>query len=136
MDLTHPLNCLTFNLQRAGRNLVRGFEDAARQSGVTAPQFTTLSLLGGFGELTVSQIADRMGTDRTTLTRNLAVMSRKGWIAESEAEDRRLTVWRLSPEGRATLETALPIWRRFQGGLVDKIGQDKALALLTTLKEL
>lgn len=136
MDFGHPLNCLTFNLQRASRNLVRGFEEAAKNSGVTAPQFTTLSLIGGFGELTVSQIAERMGTDRTTLTRNLAVMARKGWIVEAEAEDRRLSVWRLSPKGRETLDLALPIWRRFQAGLVDRIGPDDATALLATLKRL
>lgn len=136
MDLGHPLNCLTFNLQRASRNLVRGLEEAAKATGVTAPQFTTLSLIGGFGELTVSQIADRMGTDRTTLTRNLAVMARKGWIVEAEAEDKRLSVWRLSDEGRETLAAALPIWRTFQAGLVDRIGPETATTLLTTLTKL
>ncbi|MFM7333714.1 MAG: MarR family winged helix-turn-helix transcriptional regulator [Tabrizicola sp.] len=136
MDFGHPLNCLTFNLQRASRNLVRSFEEAAKDSGVTAPQFTTLSLIGGFGELTVSQIAERMGTDRTTLTRNLAVMARKGWIVEAGAQDRRLSIWRLSPEGHATLDAALPVWRRFQAGLVDRIGPDAAAALLTTLTRL
>lgn len=136
MDLSHPFNCLTFNLQRASRGLVRSFEEAARESGVTAPQFTTLSLIGGFGELTVTQIADRMGTDRTTLTRNLAVMARKGWIVEADADDRRLSVWRLSPQGRETLDAALPIWRRFQAGLVERIGPDTAETLLTTLKRL
>ena len=134
MDFQHPLNCLTFNLQRASRALVRGLETAAKDSGVTAPQFTTLSLVAGFGEMTVSQLAERMGTDRTTLTRNLAVMARKGWIVEAEADDRRLSVWRLAPEGRATLDAALPVWRKFQAGLVDKIGPDAATDLLTTLK--
>ena len=136
MDFQHPLNCLTFNLQRASRTLVRELETAAKDSGVTAPQFTTLSLIAGFGEMTVSQIAERMGTDRTTLTRNLAVMARKGWIVEAEAEDRRLSVWRLAPEGRAALDAALPVWRKFQADLVDRIGPDAATDLLTTLKRL
>lgn len=136
MDLSHPLNCLTFNLQRASRGLVRDLEAAAKSSGVTAPQFTTLSLISGFGELTVSQIAERMGTDRTTLTRNLAVMARKGWIVEAEVEDRRMRVWRLAAPGRKTLETALPVWRDFQAGLVEKLGADTATTLLTTLKRL
>lgn len=136
MDFGHPLNCLTFNLQRASRNLVRGFEEASKESGVTAPQFATLSLIGGFGELTVTQIAERMGTDRTTLTRNLGVMARKGWIAEAEAEDRRLTVWRLSEKGREALDAALPIWRRYQNAVLERIGPDSAKALLATLSRL
>jgi DNA-binding MarR family transcriptional regulator len=136
MDLNHPLNCLTFNLQRASRALVRGLEGAAKASGVTAPQFTTLALLAGFGELTVSQIADRIGTERTTLTRNLAVMARKDWITEAEVEDRRLRVWRLSDPGRSAHEAALPVWRQFQASLVERIGAETATDLLTTLKRL
>jgi DNA-binding MarR family transcriptional regulator len=136
MDLTHPLNCVTFNLQRATRSVMRGFEAAAKDSGLTAPQFTTLSLISGFGEMTVTQIADRMGTDRTTLTRNLAVMARKGWISEAEAEDQRLRVWRLSDHGQEKLAAALPVWRSFQASLVDKIGPETAGAMLATLNSL
>ena len=136
MKLDHPLNCLTFNLQRATRSLMRGFEAAAKDSGLTTPQFTTLSLIDGFRDMTVTQIAEQMGTDRTTLTRNLAVMARKGWIDEVEAEDARLHVWQLTDSGRATLAAALPIWRHYQAGLVDRIGAQGAQSLLATLTKL
>ena len=129
----HPFNCLTFNLQRATRRVMRGFEVAAKAAGVTAPQFTTLSLVGGFSEMTVSQIAERMGTDRTTMTRNLAVMAGKGWIAEVETEDRRLSVWRLTEAGEAKLAEVLPVWREFQKGLVDRVGAEGAAGLLAVL---
>lgn len=136
MDLAHPFNCLTFNLQRASRSLARGFEMAAKESGLTAPQFTTLSLMAGFGEVTVTQISTRMGTDRTTMTRNLDVLSRKDWIAEVPSEDGRLHVWTLTDAGRDRLEQSLPIWQAFQSRLVDKIGSETAAALLTTLTKL
>jgi DNA-binding MarR family transcriptional regulator len=136
MDLTHPLNCVTFNLQRATRSLMRGFEAAAKDSGLTVPQFTTLSLLSGFGELSVTGLSERLGTDRTTMTRNLDLLARKGWIAEVAAEDGRLHVWTLTDAGRERLATALPIWRAFQAGLVDRIGADATKAMLTTLAKL
>jgi DNA-binding MarR family transcriptional regulator len=136
MDLMHPLNCLTFNLQRATRSLARGFEAAAKETGLTAPQFTTLALLDGFGEASVTQIAGKMGTDRTTMTRNLEVLARKGWIAEVASEDGRQHVWSLSDAGRRHLETAMPVWQAFQAGLVDQIGEKPTWFILETLKKL
>jgi DNA-binding MarR family transcriptional regulator len=136
MDLTHPFNCVTFNLQRAARNLVRGFEAAAKESGLTAPQFSTLSLMAGFGEVSVTQFSARMGTDRTTMTRNLQVLARKGWIAEVPAEDGRLHVWTLTEAGRERLAKALPVWQAYQAGLVEKLGEGRVRSVLEALTKL
>lgn len=136
MDLMHPINCLTFNLQRATRSLMRGFEAAARDSGLTAPQFTTLSLLAGYGEVGVMQISERLGTDRTTMTRNLEVMARNGWISEVSAKDGRLHLWALTDVGRERLAVALPFWKSFQAGLVDRIGEGEVRSMLETLRSI
>jgi DNA-binding MarR family transcriptional regulator len=136
MDLSRPVHCLTFNLQRASRNLVRGFEEAAKASGLTAPQFSTLSLLGEYGQVQVTQLADMLGTDRTTLTRNLDVLARKGWIEEVAAEDARLRLWSLTPAGRERLVAALPVWKDYQAGLVEKLGKMTAEELLAILARL
>lgn len=136
MDFQHPLNCLTFNLQRASRNLVRGFEAAAKESGLTAPQFSTLSLLAGYGQAQVTQLAELLGTERTTLTRNLDLLARKGWIAEVAADDARLHLWSLTPAGRELLGAAIPIWKKYQAGLVEKLGLKDAEDLLAILSRL
>lgn len=136
MDLQHPLNCLTFNLQRAARNLMRGFEAAARETGLTTPQFSTLALLGELGEAGVTQIADILGTERTTMTRNLDLLARNGWITEVAAEDGRLHLWALTEAGRDRLAMARPVWAAYQAGLVDRIGDGEIRSILTTLKSL
>jgi DNA-binding MarR family transcriptional regulator len=136
MDLNHPLNCLTFNLQRASRNLVRGFEAAAKESGLTAPQFATLSLLAAYGQVQVTQLADLLGTERTTLTRNLDLLARKGWIEEVAAEDARLHLWSLTPLGRERLGAAIPVWQKYQAGLVERLSSTDAEALLAILSRL
>jgi DNA-binding MarR family transcriptional regulator len=136
MDLNHPLNCLTFNLQRASRNLVRGFEASAKESGLTAPQFATMSLLAGYGQAQVTQLAEHLGTDRTTLTRNLDLLARKGWIEEVAAQDARLHLWTLTPLGRERLSAAIPIWQKYQAGLVERLGTTNAEDLLAILSRL
>ncbi len=136
MNLMHPANCLTFNLQRTTRRLLRGFEEAAKTAGLTAPQFTTLSLISGFGEITITHLAERLGTDRTTMTRNLDLLTRKGWVTGADAEDARLRILKLTKAGETKLAAALPIWSSFQTSLVENIGVDTAQDLLTTLKKI
>jgi len=136
MKLDHPANCLTFNLQRAARSLGRGFEQAAKSAGLTAPQFSTLAQLDGHGECSVSDLAEDLGTDRTTLTRNLDLMAAKGWIELAEAGDLRLRVWRLTKAGQCQLKEAMPAWTAWQAGVVGRLGEETAVTLLATVRTL
>jgi DNA-binding MarR family transcriptional regulator len=136
MNLLNPFNCVTFNFQRATRALVRGFERSLKDIGLSAPQFTSLSLLSGFGEMTVGQLAARLGTERTTLTRNLEVMQAKGWIEPVGSRDLRQHAVRLTDQGRACLQAAMPIWVAHQSKLVAALGADFSENLLETLQKL
>jgi DNA-binding MarR family transcriptional regulator len=136
MDFLHPLNCLTFNVQRAARSLGRGFEQAVKSAGLTAPQFTTLALLSGYGEMTVGQFAERLGTERTTMTRNLEVLVAKGWIAPLPSGDLRLRPFGLTDAGRERLATAMPAWTDYQTRLVDAIGSGPSETLLHVMAKL
>jgi DNA-binding MarR family transcriptional regulator len=105
-------------------------------AGLTAPQFTTLSLLAGMGPMGVTQLAARLGTDRTTLTRNLARLAAMGTILPAPGTDRRQNIWAIAPEGRRRLAAAMPAWRDFQGRLVASLGEGGAEGLAATLSRL
>jgi DNA-binding MarR family transcriptional regulator len=136
MNLTHPSACLTHGLMRAARSVARGFEAEAAAHGVTAPQFTVLARLLFMGPMTVSQIAAMVDADRTTMTRNLAVMAQKGWIEEGSAEDRRERVWQLTDAGKQIVALVTPVWQAWQARLVERLGPEGAAGLLSTLKTL
>jgi DNA-binding MarR family transcriptional regulator len=136
MNLAHPSSCLTHGLMRTARTLARGFEAEAADVGVSAPQFTALAMLSGYKTMTVNQVAAAVEADRTTMTRNLAVMAEKGWIVEVVAKDRRERVWSLTEAGRAVLKQVMPIWKAWQGRLVERLGAENAVHLQETLKTL
>lgn len=136
MNLRHPAVCLTHALMRSARSLSRGFEAAAADHGMSASQFTALAMLSGHGAMTVSQIATAVAVDRTTMTRNLAVLAAKGWIAEAKASDRRERAWSLTEAGSAALNAVMPVWQAWQAGLVARLEAEGAAGLLTTLKAL
>jgi DNA-binding MarR family transcriptional regulator len=133
IDLTVPPACLCFNLRKAARAVTRALDVALKPAGLTATQFSVLAVLRAMDEAAMSRLAEAMGADRTTLTRNLAVMERDGLIAYRASEDRRERRVALTGRGRKAYEKALPLWRAFQGRLVSRLGEKEAARLLTLL---
>ena len=73
---------------------------ADRQSSVTPEEAMAVLLIGQFGDRTVSKLAEGLGRDRTTVTRLLDALEKKGYVLrESAPDDRRSTVVSLSEAG-------------------------------------
>ena len=60
----------------------------------------------------MAALADFMGMDRTSLTRNLRPPERKRWVRITQGdEDRRVRNVEITPAGIVALRKALPAWR-------------------------
>lgn len=132
-DLSLPKNCLCGALSRALRAVRKDYDAALRDSGVTSAQFSILTTLSIIGEVAISELAATMGTDRTTLTRNIAPLVKAGLVAELHHEDQRVRRLGLSDAGRKIHGDAVKGWRRAQDRLADTIGTEKAGTLVETL---
>ena len=58
--------------------------------GLGAHQFGALALLVGYGALATSQLAELLCAERTTVTRNLAILRKRGLVEEAPSADRRV----------------------------------------------
>ena len=107
--------CVCQALRRAARKVTRRYEDALRPIGLTMGQFTTLAALLRADPVPLSVLADQLGMDRTTLTRDLAPLERRGLLASVPMpDDRRVRAIELTHEGRVLLDDAVPLWREAQ----------------------
>lgn len=88
------------------------------------------------GPLTISRLAEHIVAERTTLTRNLAVLERQGLLRIADGEDRRERYVRITPQGEAALEAALPLWRQAQAAMEQSLGPEQLQSLLGTLTRL
>jgi DNA-binding MarR family transcriptional regulator len=52
--------------------------------------------------------------DKTTLSRNLKLLERKGWIALAPSADRRRRTFAVTSEGKRRLKIAAPHWQKAQ----------------------
>lgn len=126
------LNCTCYRLRRADRRLSRVYEAALSGTGVTIVQFAVFAELERVGPTGISALAERLGTDRTTMTRTLDRMEGLGWLAVEETEDARLRRHRVTDKGRDVFRTAWKGWRRAETAIAKSMGGER-LALLWEL---
>lgn len=112
--------CVMFRVRLTARAVTKHYEDALRPCGLKGPQFSLLVSLSADPGLSATELAHRMGIDRTTLVRNLDLLERDGLIATSlDGRARRKTLTR---KGAGVLAEALPLWRAAQDALIGKLG--------------
>ncbi len=120
------LACHCFAVRKTARAVTQHYDHALRGTGLRATQFNTLVVLAKAGPLPMARLAEFMGMDRTSLTRNLKPLARKRWIKISPGEeDRRVRMVAITPAGIAALRKALPAWRSAQasvGAILDRSG--------------
>ena len=132
---TIPLPCMCASFRRASRALTQHYEAALRPLGLRATQFTLLQALSLAGEVSQGTLGDILAIDSTTLTRTIAIMERRGWIASRSGEDRRERLLSLSKAGRAEYNRALPHWEEIQQELRARLGNKRWNELLNLSNE-
>jgi len=104
--------CLCLHTQRAARALARLFDNALKPFGLNNGQFSLMMALNRPEPPTIGELAPFLAMDRTSLTAALKPLERRGLVrVEPDKADRRSRRVRITAEGVAQLEAALPIWR-------------------------
>lgn len=132
MNYTNPKNCLTFKAQRVARTMGRQMEMALKPVGLTNQQFTTLTILSSMKTVSVSDLADMMGVERTTMTRNIEQMRKKNWLEQVPAKDQRIRAYEITKAGKDLYGKAVPLWQAQQEIFIDTLG-DEAVGGLVKL---
>ena len=128
-------SCTCANLRMATRAVTQAFDEALRPSGHKATQLTLLAVLSKRGPAALSELAEILVMDRTTLTRNLKPLAAKHLVRIDPGDDRRLKIIALTDRGRGTLEAALPRWREVQARIVGGLGEGPWRELLGRLAQ-
>jgi DNA-binding MarR family transcriptional regulator len=107
------LGCVCATVRRTAR-LVTQVYDAELRGLVDAPQFALLSALDRKPGCPQAALGRILGLDKTTLSRNLRILERNGWIEPAPAGDLRERGFVLSADGKRLLTAARPRWTRAQ----------------------
>jgi DNA-binding MarR family transcriptional regulator len=117
-------SCACHKVRMAARAVTRAYDEALRPVDLRATQLAVLVAVGAEGTMSITALADFLGMDRTTLTRNLKPLEKGGLVAVGNEGWRRSRALEITKKGRARLREALPLWQRAQESLSSKLGDD------------
>jgi DNA-binding MarR family transcriptional regulator len=121
--LSVATECNAAKLRRASRAMSRFYDEILAPSGLRGTQFSVLVALSLTGGAPLLRLAEELGLDRSTMTRNLVPLERDGLITSAPGPDRRVRLVTLTEQGRRALATALPLWEKAQRRAADMLGE-------------
>lgn len=139
------IECTCSALRMAARRLSQDYDAALASEGLTVSQYAVLGNLArweargaarpdGRAHPSMTELAELLGLDRTTLAHNLRPLERDGLVAVlPDLQDARLRRVALTAEGRARRDRCLPLWRDVQARFDRGFGAERARELRATL---
>jgi DNA-binding MarR family transcriptional regulator len=122
--------CAGWNARLAARRITAFLNRRMQGSGLSLAHFSLMAQIAAARDDTLSELAQRIGLDQSTLSRNLQVLEAAGLveIAADETDARRRAVW-LTERGALSLEAALGDWKRAHGELAKRLDPEMAQRL-------
>lgn len=137
LDLEHFLPYrLSVLSNRISQDIARLYAD---RFGLGVTEWRVLAVLGRRDDLSAREVAERTAMDKVAVSRAVASLQAAGRIErDTHGDDRRRSVLRLSPEGRAIYEDVAPMALAYQRRLLEGLDTDERATLdhlLTRIEE-
>ncbi|WP_233829917.1 MarR family winged helix-turn-helix transcriptional regulator [Paraburkholderia sp. ZP32-5] len=126
---------LTYRLHVLNKLAERGISARYQAKlGVTLPEARVIAAVGSFGPFSIMELARHANLDKSQASRAAEALIRQGLVQrEASAEDGRVVLVSLTPEGRALYRKVMPIARKWNGDMFDCLDDDEKAALGTAL---
>ena len=135
MKKTFPCHCTT--VRYAAQTLTEVYDRVLAPSGLKVTQYVLLeSILQDEAEQSITDLAQMLGSDRSTIGRNVRILARDGLVSMSRGSDRREHTIQVTEKGREAVSLARPLWQKAQTAVVETLGQDQLQMLKTLLSQL
>ena len=116
--------CACTTLRKATRVAAQLYDRCLEPSGLTTAQFSLLAALYYAQSIPMKRLAARLAMERTSLTRILAPLEKKGLVEiKVSAEDARVRMVTITALGLERLIYALPLWQEAQAKMEKELGK-------------
>lgn len=132
MDALSPCTC--FQLRRASRRTSQVYDHHLATADLSLNAYSILRRAREPRPL--GTLADALGMDRTTLTRNLKPLIAAGLLSSQPGEDSRQRQVHITAKGTRRLQKAQPLWQQAQDEIEALFGSAHVAALNQQLEAL
>jgi DNA-binding MarR family transcriptional regulator len=135
MSLPADSVCTCFRLRRAARQVSQIYDRELAEVDLSLNEYSILRHAQR-DACQLGELAESLGMERTTLTRNLKPLLDAGWLRERRGEDARQRFIAITASGRRRLSSAKPYWQRAQERIDSSFGTDRSRRLRQELDSL
>jgi len=109
--------CACLKVRTTARALTRFYDDAFRPVGLRVTQLSVVVAVASSEAVSIASLSRMLGMDRSTLTRNLRPLEKKGLVALGPEGHHRSRTLSITSKGTELLHKALPLWHKTQAKL-------------------
>lgn len=122
-DASAASKCAAGTLRRASRSITRVYDARLSAAGLSSAQFSMLRAIESHdGSVLLSELAEELVFERTSLYRSLDLLVRDGLITVTSAGGRARKA-KLTAKGVRRIAQALPMWAQAQQEFLDRFGR-------------
>jgi DNA-binding MarR family transcriptional regulator len=119
------------------RVITQYYDRALQPLGLRVTQFALLADISSRDSSTVGELADALLMDQTTVTRNIEILKKNGFIAISIGDDdSRKRCIKITELGTNKLTEAIPLWEKAQQHIEDGISKERYEEFLEILSDI
>lgn len=136
-DLYDVSFCAFSNLRRATRVVTQLYDEFLKPTGLRTTQCVLLATINARGKCTVTQLAEMMQMDQTSMTRALNVLKKQGLIKQIPHEnDQRKRLVTITPEGAHILAISMPLREQAQAKMIESLGAEETREVIKLLSKM
>ncbi len=128
--------CYALAARKTARHLSRLYDSHLTPTGLSVSQFSILAVLETDRRLKITELAEKLIMERTSLVRALKPLQSSGWVVARRPGGRRSFDVMLSPLGLEKVAEAMPLWKSAQAAFEVEVGRDRAIRLRDETREL
>jgi len=126
--------CVNMQILRASHRILQRFDEAYRPYGIRATQLPVLALVARLGPITLKELAERTGGERSALSRKLRVMVAHGWVQETGSG--RAKRYTATAAGKTLLAAVEPVRDAVQAELMARLSPEEGRQFLALCERL
>ena len=129
--------CLCALIRKVGRIATRNYDNLLKPCGIKITQFSLLANIARNPATTVSELAKLLSMDQTTVSRNIRVLEKSGYVRfEDEMTDHRIKRIQISDLGVSKMNEARPLWEQAQLEMQRVLGRENIEVMMKSVKKL
>jgi len=128
--------CIAMRVRLLNRVITKIYDDCLRPHGLRTAQQNILVAISLMNSPTPTQIERRLSLDKSTVSRNVERMQRRGWVEFVPGQDGRSHHLKMTAEGAKLLSETTGAWQLAQKKVVSLLGKAGVTALSRMLSTL